>query len=129
MKRSRLRRKSKNPRRRLFDRAWKAFRDYIIKRDKNICFTCGRKGNQAGHFIHGKDKPTYFMEDNVHCQCARCNYFLDGNRDTYLRNIQKKYGIKKGDELLRQKHKIKRWSTKELEEIIRRYDLPRKHNR
>jgi hypothetical protein len=123
MKRTRLRRKSKNPKRRLFDRAWKAFRDYIIKRDKNVCFTCGRWGDQGGHFIHGKEKPTYFREDNVHVQCKRCNLFLDGNRDEYLRRIQKKYGIKRGDELLKMKYQIKKWSVKELEDIILKYKL------
>ena len=121
MKRGYLRRKSKNPRKRLFDRAWKAFRDYIIKRDKNVCFTCGKWGDNGGHFIHGKEKPTYFDPKNVHCQCRRCNLFLDGNRDEYLRKIQLKYGIKKGDRLLKQKYQIKRWSVKELEKIIEKY--------
>jgi len=114
-------RKIRSPKRVLFDKAWKVFRDYIVKRDKEICFTCGEEGNQAGHFIHGKTKPCYFNPQNVHCQCVKCNYFLDGNRDVYLRKIQLKYGIKIGDKLLAQKYQMKLWKVKELESIIKKY--------
>ncbi len=115
-------RKNKSPQRKMFDKAWRAFSSYIRKRDKSICFTCGAEGNQSGHFIHGKTKPTYFMEKNVHCQCSRCNLYLNGNGAVYLRNIQKKYGIKKGDELLALKYaKPKIWKLSELEKIYNTY--------
>jgi len=50
---------------------WKVFADYIKKRDKYTCFTCGRKGEgsgmHAGHFIPKASGglALYFNEDNV----------------------------------------------------------------
>ncbi len=115
----------KSKRKRLFDKAWKLFSLYIRKRDKGICFTCGKYGDikttQAGHFIHGKTTPVYFDEKNVHCQCIKCNYFLDGNRDEYLRKIQMKYGIEEGDRLMREKYKTHYYGIKELYDIIKVY--------
>ena len=54
---------------RLRDRAWILCSEYIRKRDKGICFTCGEPGDQAGHFKHGKNCERYFDEYNIHCQC------------------------------------------------------------
>lgn len=105
----------------LFDKVWKVFRIYILRRDNCICFTCGETANQAGHFIHGKYKPTYFDEKNVHAQCVKCNFFLDGNRDTYLRKLQIRYGIKTADKLLDQKYKTKYWTVIELQELYNKY--------
>ncbi len=123
MKRTKLRRRKKDrsPKDKAFDKSWKRFRDYIIKRDKGICITCGKRGDQGGHLIHGKWKPDYFNPINVNCQCRRCNYFMDGNRDVYLRALQQKYGIKKTDALLKRRDLIKKWSLKELENIILKY--------
>ena len=105
---------------RLRDKAWRLCSEYIRKRDKGICFTCGLEGTQAGHFKHGKNCERYFDEYNIHCQCRRCNLFLSGNLAVYLRKLQQKYGIKKADELLKE-NKTKRWRVKELEEIIKYY--------
>lgn len=120
-----MRKRRKSKRNKLFDKAWKLFSRYIRQRDKGVCFTCGKKDEwkrmHAGHFIHGKHTPLYFNEYNVHCQCPKCNTFLGGARDIYLRNIQKKYGIKKGDELLGQRYKTHHYTIKELEEIIKKY--------
>jgi len=127
MKKTPLKRKSKTRSKRLilFDKAWALFSRYIRIRDKGICFTCGKRGEisemQAGHFTHNKVTPVYFDEHNVHCQCVRCNHFLSGNRDIYLRNIQKKYGIKEGDRLLRARDETHYYSVVELEGIIEKY--------
>lgn len=116
----------KSKRLRRFDKAWKLFSAFIRQRDNGKCFTCGSvrpwKEQQAGHYIHGKHTPIYFDPFNVHCQCIVCNHFRSGNRDVYLRNIQKKYGMKKGDELMAQRDDVHRWSIKELEKIIKKYE-------
>jgi hypothetical protein len=118
-------RKTTNKRTLLMRKVWKLFSEYIRKRDKGQCFTCPVKRDykemQGGHFIHGKSTPIYFNEFNVHCQCPKCNLYLSGNRDVYLRNIQLKYGIEKGDWLMSQRFKVHRYSIKELEEIIENY--------
>ena len=115
-------RKNKSTRTKLFNKAWTLFSKYIRERDKGQCFTCPIKRPikfmHAGHFIHGKTTPIYFNESNVHCQCPKCNTYLSGNRDVYLRNIQKKYGIKKGDWLMSQRFKTHYYTIKELNEII-----------
>jgi len=91
-----LKKKSKQKIPILKRKLWKVFSDYIKKRDKNICFTCGRKcegsGAHAGHFIPKSvgGLALYFDEDNVHTQCFNCNINLGGNQ--YI------YGIKLGEE-------------------------------
>ena len=96
MKKIKLRKKSKQKIPVLKRKLWKVFSDYIKKRDKNICFTCGRKcegsGAHAGHFIPKSvgGLALYFDEENVHCQCYNCNINLGGNQ--YI------YGIKLGEE-------------------------------
>lgn len=111
----------------LFRRAWTITSQYIRERDKYVCFTCGKQTDKytsdTGHFVHGKSTPIYFNEFNLHCQCKKCNLWLSGNQAVYLRNIQIKYGIEKGDWLLSHKFKIHKYKEKELEEIIEYYKI------
>jgi len=117
----------RNPKQILFDKVWKTFSEYVRRRDNGICFTCGIKKDikemQAGHFRHGKGTPIYFHEKNVHCQCKRCNTYLSGNRDIYLRNVQKKYGIKTGDWLIQQSFLSHYWKVGELEKLLDKYKV------
>src|SRR5574343_407265 len=72
---------------------WKVFSAYIRKRDNNICFTCGRKGEgsgmHAGHFVPKSvgGLSLYFHEDNVHAQCYNCNINLGGNKYEYGKRL------------------------------------------
>ena len=119
-------RKNKSKKLLLFERTWKVFSKYIRNRDKGKCFTCSTvndpKYMNAGHFKHGKGTPIYFDEKNVHCQCPRCNMYYSGQRDIYLRNIQKKYGVEEGDRLLREGRKSHYYTIKELEEKKEYYE-------
>ena len=105
-------------------KAWQAFSAYIRKRDNYVCFTClnqlTKETSNAGHFIHGITKPTYFLEDNVHCQCVKCNLWLNGNLVNYTINMISKYGIDRVKELQSQKD-LKIWKRSELETIINNY--------
>lgn len=96
---------------------WKCFSIYIRRRDKGVCFTCdktlpdyydrhgnlldGWKSGQAGHFITAAScgLALYFHEQNVHCQCYRCNVNLSGNWLEYERKIIEIYGKEKCEEL------------------------------
>ncbi len=96
---------------------WKIFSIFIRMRDKGVCFSCGKvisdyydrhgnllpgwKAGQAGHFITAKNcgLALYFHEQNVHCQCHRCNINLSGNWVEYERNIIKVYGQEVCDDL------------------------------
>ena len=42
---------------------------------------------QAGHFLHGHTKATFFEPDNIHPQCPRCNTYLSGNGVQYTLNM------------------------------------------
>lgn len=108
MKRTKLNKKSKSKIPTLKRKLWVVFSKYIRQRDKNVCFTCGKKGGfmQAGHFIprSAGGLALYFNEDNVHCQCSTCNLTLQGN--TY------EYGRKLGDKKVKELYKIKQQYTK-----------------
>lgn len=86
---------------------WKVFSLYIRTRDKFICFTCGaeleRRNSQAGHMIPraAGGLSLYFNEDNVHCQCYRCNINLGGNGAEYARRFILKYGQKSFDKIIK----------------------------
>lgn len=116
---------------------WKLFSIWIRRRDKGICFSCGKvlpdyydrygnllpgwKSGQAGHFITAKNcgLALYFHEQNVHCQCHYCNINLSGNWLEYEKAIIKKYGQEVCDELksLKWTGSVK-YSVSDYEEMI-----------
>lgn len=76
----------------------KVFSQYIRKRDRFTCCTCGLVGMNlnmdCGHFV---DKSVCGLdlrwdEKNCHAQCRNCNRFLNGNKDKYKEFMIKKYG-------------------------------------
>lgn len=78
---------------------WAVFTKYIKKRDRNICFTCGRfaegYGMGGGHY---KPKAAcgakyYFSEVNVNAQCTYCNLTLQGDQVNYRERLIRRYGI------------------------------------
>lgn len=75
----------------VYQETWKLHSAYVCLRDK-VCVTCGSdKTPQAGHFVHGKCMD--FVEKNIHRQCSRCNFYLQGNLINYSDFIISKYGI------------------------------------
>ena len=92
---------------------------YIVIRDKGICFTCGKPGDQAGHFCHNR-LDFYLM--NLHCQCVACNHFRSGNLGVYAVNLDKKYGLGTAEALIARSHtQSNKFSREELEGIIEQY--------
>ena len=118
MKRTKLRKRSLNTLPKLKAKAEKVFHAWICKRDNYICFTCGKAGNQAGHFRHGK---LDFDEMNLNCQCAYCNHYLRGNLGIYAIRLIEKYGKKKVNDLITRSYPIRKYTRSELEEIIEKY--------
>ena len=97
------------------------FSEYIRKRDKGICFTCGNKKRwrrqQAGHYVSRSWNKLRFDERNVNCQCMACNIWKKGNMDEYALNLIKKHGVFILE--LLHKDKVKHQFTRlELEKII-----------
>ena len=118
----RLKRKAKHDKMsltRLHIKARKVFAAWIVKRDKNICITCGKYGDQCGHFRHGHNMD--FSERGNNCQCSSCNYFRSGNIPKYAEALEKKFGFGIIQELNREADKLKIWKRKELLDIIKKY--------
>lgn len=73
--------------------------------------TCGLKvggrNAQAGHYMPkgACGLEYYFSEENVHCQCGKCNLYLQGNLPEYRKFIIEKYGIKTLERIEREYHK------------------------
>ena len=81
-------------------KVWHEFSLYIRLRDSvngyGNCVSCGNKVHykeaNAGHYIHGNTKPTYFDERNCHLQCVCCNLYRSGNLTHYALFMEKTYG-------------------------------------
>jgi len=114
MKKTKLKKKSKSRISLLKRKLWEVFSKYIRKRDKNICFTCGRngegKGMHAGHFIPKSvgGITLYFNEENVNAQCYNCNINLGGNQYVYGKNLGKK-----AEKLYKLKGTIAKWTEED----------------
>lgn len=111
-------------------RAWKAFSEYIRRRDSNAngyakCCTCELvdewKYLQAGHFVPGRNNSIIFDERNCHAQCVGCNYFGKNSRSSgnYFEFMKKNYGLEVIDELNIQSNReviYKKYDYQEIEE-------------
>lgn len=110
-------------------KAWKAFSEFIRKRDTcylgTECFTCGKyypmKSMQAGHFQPGRFPIFLFDCRQVHSQCYRCNINLKGNWPRYYEHMVQEYGEKEVKEMIAQKNNFKQWKVYELEDIYKKY--------
>jgi len=104
-------------------KAWTIFSRWVRTKEKGVCFTCGKRfeisETDAGHFVHRDCLD--FDERNIHCQCSRCNRYLHGNLTKYAEHLIKKYGPDIIKELNHLGSKVKKFSRKELEDIINKY--------
>lgn len=116
-----MKQNSSNPHPKAKRKAETIFHKYIVLRDKGICFTCGSEGNQAGHFKHGR---LDFDEDNLHCQCKRCNHFLNGNLGVYALKLARQHSLEWVEALtLRANTQSNKFSIAELETITEKYKI------
>lgn len=81
---------------------------------------------QAGHFYSGGKYPELkFHEDNVHLQGKSDNYFNGGNENEYRRNLIKKIGQERVDNLdlisAQSKRQSYKWDRFYLIEVIETY--------
>ena len=101
------------------------FNKYIRHRDKGMsCISCDKppkKANAGHYFSQGGHSNVRFHEDNVHLQCEHCNSYLSGNLLNYQIGIEKRIGGERLIALHEQAHTTKKWTIKELNEIIETY--------
>ena len=102
------------------------FSEYIRKSraDKNgycQCITCSKtfhwKKIQAGHFMSRKHYSTRWDEDNVFPQCVACNMFRSGEQYLYSLAL----GKEKSEEMLQKSRMVHKFSTGDLEVLIKYY--------
>ena len=127
MKRSPLKKKSKQKISVLKRKLWTLFSKYIRERDNYTCITCGQKntgsGMHAGHYIPKSvgGNALYFNEQNVNAQCFRCNIHLGGFGSMYHQKMVEKYGQEAVDELWKLKQQIVKHDVEWYEEKIEEY--------
>lgn len=76
---------------------------------------------QAGHFRHGV---LDHDEDNIRCQCTRCNKWLSGNLAEYSRRLLKEIGRKRLESLHQRADKALKGHKRDetyYEELITKY--------
>lgn len=105
---------------------WKVFSEYIRKRDKGICISCGKRGDikevDAGHYIpRSAGLSTYFDPQNVHAQCTACNRFRHGNLPAYAIALRQRYGNDILEVLDARRREIRKYSIVEYQELTRHY--------
>lgn len=110
MKRSAIKKKSKTPLAKAKEALWKTLKQVIDIRDGPICISCGAielhgHNKHGGHFIPSASCGGFLRYDlrNVHNQCAYCNLYCNGAGVQYTLAIQKKYGQKFVEQLIKDK--------------------------
>lgn len=106
--------------------AQKVFNQYIRLRDKHKpCVSCesklGSKYDAGHYFSSGGHKAVTFDEDNVHGQCVACNQYKHGNLLNYQIGIEKRIGADRLLQLHEKAHQTRKYSTEELQELIKTY--------
>ena len=65
---------------------------WVKNRDNWTCITCGKQGNQAGHFVSRSIHGVRWDYRNLHCQCYNCNCLQSGQPIIYAKKIRETYG-------------------------------------
>ena len=111
-------------------RVWKEFSEYIRLKNSDKdgyvqCYTCGKKffwkEMQCGHGLGGRGNAILFDTEIVRPQCKQCNVFKGGNYDIFHSKLIEENGLEWFKDKLRQKHSIRKFSPKELEEMLEYY--------
>lgn len=109
--------------------AKKVFQKWIRARDvEQYCISCGVAFSvpywDAGHFKKAElYRGVIFDEDNVHKQCRKCNYYLDGNELNYRQGLIQRIGIKRVKQLEKKAEETKKtkYSDEFLKSIKQKY--------
>jgi 5-methylcytosine-specific restriction endonuclease McrA len=118
----------KTPIKSLKKKAWETISKFVRARDKNICVTCGRMGNECGHYRHNSERNAllggnmlWWNLKNLNCQCGYCNRWMSGNLDKYALYLENKYGQGILQEIQKEYNTPKKWTREKVEEIIEKY--------
>lgn len=92
---------------------WELCKKAVRARDGNVCVICGKANLEAsgwhtGHFIPSSTCGASLRYDlrNLHSSCYYCNINLGGNGALFLIALEKKYGRKFVDKVIKDKQVI-----------------------
>jgi 5-methylcytosine-specific restriction endonuclease McrA len=99
----------------------------VRKNGDGRCYTCGlvpedKMRLQCGHFISRTHSATRYDPDNLRPQCFACNVWKRGNIAFFAANLLKEIGRERFDDLIKRGRTTHQLTTKELEEIIKKYE-------
>lgn len=89
------------------------------------CISCGTHNGKmnGGHYRSvGSSPETRFIEENIWCQCERCNSYLSGNLINYRKNLIKRIGIERV-EWLEGNHEPQKYTIQDLKSIACSYRI------
>lgn len=118
LKRSRPRRQRKSTVAALRRKLWLLVAKYVRERDGHVCVTCGKPGDQAGHFFTRRIASTCYDPKNLGCQESTCNLFMQGNPGAFADYIVNTYGPEELVRLSARAQYSKQWKAPELEMLI-----------
>lgn len=119
MKKSWIKRTSKDPRKKLITALDRAFSVMIRERDKQLgCITCGRQAvmMDCGHFRPRGMMSTRWNPMNCNGQCLKCNRF-DSKGYEYGLALDRKYTQGTAQMLFKLSQEKKQWSEIELDQL------------
>jgi hypothetical protein len=111
---------------------WKLCSEFNRRKDcdetgTGNCISCGAllywKDGDAGHFIpRARQGETYYLKENIHLQCKRCNGFdVERGKIGYTMAMIDKYGAEKIEELQALSRKQARYRRADYEWMIDEY--------
>lgn len=110
MRKTAIKKKSKTPLAKAKTRLWKSLKVLLDIRDGPVCISCGAEGlvganKHGGHFIPSSSCGGFLRYDlrNVFNQCATCNLFRNGAGAEYTLALQKRFGNKFVEDILKDK--------------------------
>lgn len=113
MKRTKLRKQSKDSISKIQRQLWELCKKIIRKKYGNVCYTCGARGLSAsnwhiGHMMPKASLGAYLKYDLrvLRPQCYNCNINLGGHGAEFYRKMMIEIGSTNMDELMRDRQKI-----------------------
>lgn len=110
MRRTRLKRKSKSPKKKLEDKLWVLCKNIIRIKYPNVCYTCDQVNLQGanwhtGHMWAKASLSSHLKYDLrvLRPQCWRCNMLLGGMGAVFFERMQKEIGVKAMNNLIKEK--------------------------
>ena len=105
------------------------FSQYIRRKDaiNDIakCITCGVERHwkelQCGHFQSRSHYSTRWEILNVAVQCISCNIFKHGQQYLFSKYLDKTFGEGTSNELFLKSQIMEKFTTNEIEEMIKKY--------